>query len=135
MKTVLVFGVFDHLHEGHLAMLREARTHGDRLVVCLAHSDVVLDLKGKAPAQTFDERAEALRQTGLVDDIHPGDNERGTYSALERVKPSMIVLGYDQVELGRDLERFVNHHKLPITLTTARPYKPDTYKTSLLNPS
>ena len=134
MKTVLVFGVFDRLHPGHIAFLKEAATQGDRVVVILAQDATVTELKNRKPVQPLEVRKRALlEQTEVeVDEVIDGDLTLGTYSALERVHPDVIAFGYDQHELREDLERFLEQHHIQAERATLSPYKPNIYKSSLL---
>jgi FAD synthetase len=91
MKTVLTGGKFNAIHEGHLRLLKKARSLGDRLVVVLAH-----DTNNKRSyALPAEKRKKRLEETDLVDEVVIGDPE--DYAKIVRkIKPSVIVLGYDQ---------------------------------------
>ncbi len=132
MKTVLVFGVFDRLHPGHHAFLKEAASLGDRLVVCLAQDSVVMELKKRPPIQPFKEREQALRDLRYVDDVVPGDTALGTYTALKNLHPDVIAFGYDQQALQEDIKKFVEQNEVSVQLITLSPHKPEQYKSSLL---
>lgn len=133
MTTGMIFGVFDGLHDGHRAMLTEARTHANRIVVVLPSDTAIFDLKGKNARLSWKERAKALWQSELVDDVVRGDEILGTYSAIDLIKPDMILLGYDQTELATDLAAYLKSDGSSIPLITLSAFKPDRYKSSLLN--
>lgn len=133
MRVGLLFGTFDGLHEGHRAMLNEARQHVDKLVVSLALDEVVTELKGKAPMHTWADRSRELSQSGLIDEVIAGDREQGKYTSIKSLSPSAILVGYDQIALVKDLRRFLNESSLNIPVTILKPFKPDQYKSSLLN--
>ena len=134
MNVGLVFGVFDGLHDGHRAMLEQARFCVDRLVVALPSDAVVERLKARPPSRSWDARADELRASGLVDEVVQGDETEGEYHILETVKPDVILLGYDQDELRKDLERFLSLRTTHYVLRTLAPHHPERYKSSLLNP-
>ena len=48
MRRVMVFGSFDPLHDGHRSLFRQARKHGDELVVVVARDVNIARLKGHA---------------------------------------------------------------------------------------
>jgi len=104
MKKVLIFGVFDGVHEGHRFLFAEARRHGDHLSVAVAHDAIVRILKNHSPKWSLAERIDALRAEPLVDEAFAGDVELGTYEIIKKCSPDVIALGYDQAELKKDLE-------------------------------
>ena len=48
-KKVVIFGVFDIVHDGHLAFIREAKSHGDILIAIVARDNIVFNIKNKLP--------------------------------------------------------------------------------------
>lgn len=63
-------GCFDVLHAGHVRMLREARSHCDRLVVALNDDASVSRLKGSSrPINTLDDRASVIGALESVDAV------------------------------------------------------------------
>ena len=143
MNVGLVFGVFDGLHDGHRAMLEQARFRVDRLVVALPSDVVVEHLKAHPPSRPWNVRADELRASGLVDDVVLGDETEGEYHILDSVHPDVILLGYDQRELRNDLERYYTLHATPrrsrtagtrlIRIVILESHQPERYKSSLLN--
>ncbi|MFA6130727.1 MAG: adenylyltransferase/cytidyltransferase family protein [Patescibacteria group bacterium] len=134
-NCVLVFGTFDIFHAGHVAFLREARSLGDAVVVNLAQDIVVQELKGEPPLHSWEERAQVLRQSGLVSEIFPGDKTRGMFSQIIAVKPSLIAFGYDQIRLKEAVDAWIKRYAFTIPTMTIGAYKPDKYKSSILRAS
>ncbi|WP_134682447.1 D-glycero-beta-D-manno-heptose-7-phosphate kinase [Paracoccus ravus] len=63
-------GCFDILHAGHVRMLREARSHCDRLIVALNDDASVTRLKGPArPINTLADRAAVISGLDPVDGV------------------------------------------------------------------
>lgn len=72
MKRVIVFGVFDLFHFGHLRMLQRARRLGDYLIVAVQRDEFVARYKpaGAMPSlYTLEERQEMLRSLKIVDEV------------------------------------------------------------------
>jgi FAD synthetase len=103
MKRVLVFGVFDQLHLGHMAFLKEALTLGDTLIVVLAQDAIVFKLKNREPVLAFEERKKALEALSDVSEVLPGDLSLGSYVVVSEAKPDIIAFGYDQEALKDEM--------------------------------
>jgi len=74
---VVVTGVFDLLHVGHLRFLQAARGLGTRLVVGVESDERVRRWKGPdRPIQTQEDRCELLSALRVVDDVFIIEGER-----------------------------------------------------------
>ncbi|MFA6392854.1 MAG: adenylyltransferase/cytidyltransferase family protein [Candidatus Paceibacterota bacterium] len=104
-KKILIFGVFDGIHDGHMHFVNEARTHGDHLVAVVARDAVVEELKGVLPKENEVERIKELLKIPEIDLVLLGDPQIGTYNVLKEVKPDIVFLGYDQEALKKDLDK------------------------------
>lgn len=88
---------FDLLHSGHVAMLEEARTQCDYLIVGL-HTDPTIDRpKKNRPVQTIFERYIQLKGCRFVDEIIPYDTEDDLINLLQVVKPQIRFIGEDYI--------------------------------------
>lgn len=133
MTKVLAFGTFDGIHEGHRAMLREAKTLGSYLIVAVAPDSVVAEIKGAVPHNRAAKRIADLKKEHIADEVALGDAMQGDWKILKKYKPDSIALGYDQDELKQALiDYYENAEKKP-TIVVLQPYKPDIYKSSLMN--
>jgi len=94
-RTVMVGGVFDLLHLGHIHFFQEAKRHGDRLVVVVARDTTARRMK-HTPITPEDMRVELLSALRVVDEAIIGD-KKDIYRTVEKLKPHVIALGYDQV--------------------------------------
>lgn len=86
MKISVVSGGFDPLHSGHINLLADAATYGNRLVV-LVNSDEWLTRKKGKPFMPFEERANIIQHMGMVDNVYAVDDEDGSVTAgLKQVR-------------------------------------------------
>lgn len=89
--TVFAAGCFNRVHPAHLRLLRQAKVLGDRLVVVLSN-----DAHNRKPnAVPALQRKKTLEGFGLADEVLVGDPDSFARS-LRRVRPDVLVLGYDQ---------------------------------------
>ena len=68
---VYTVGTFDLLHVGHLALLKQCRSFGDKLVVGVASDNVVKSYKLNVPVIPLDQRREMLEALECVDAVRP----------------------------------------------------------------
>ncbi|NPA47804.1 MAG: FAD synthase [Thermococci archaeon] len=93
---VLVGGVFDILHVGHVHFLEQAKKLGDELVVIVANDETVMRDKGHRPINPAEDRAELLRALRVVDEVHIGEPGGISFDLVRRIAPDVIALGPDQ---------------------------------------
>ncbi|MBU1033070.1 FAD synthase [Patescibacteria group bacterium] len=127
----MCFGTFDGLHAGHEDYFRQAREHGDRLIVVVARDSTVFDVKGEMPLSDEQERFRAIDENDLVDEVflgHPDDK----YFIIEELQPDIICLGYDQETFTDELDIELTRRGMAATVVRCEPYFPNTFKSSLL---
>lgn len=132
MRTVMVFGAFDGLHEGHKSFLRQAKLLGTRLIVSLAPDSIIKQLKDNDPKHSFNERKAELEACEDVDEVLAGDERIGEYRVVVHNSPDIIALGYDQDALEADITDWIEAASRPIKLKKLKPFEPETYKSSKL---
>jgi FAD synthetase len=133
-KTVVIFGVFDGIHEGHLSFINEAKKQGNQLVAIVARDATSKILKGKIPHLNEEQRINALLQIEDIDRVLLGDPITGTYNILKEINPDIIFLGYDQKDLFENLNKTIQSGKIhEVEIVCGTPYKPETFHSSLLN--
>ncbi|MGH9478360.1 MAG: adenylyltransferase/cytidyltransferase family protein [Terriglobales bacterium] len=94
-RLVLTNGCFDLLHPGHLALLEEARTLGDFLLVAINADSSIRSSKGpQRPVIPEMERAELLSSMASVDGvvIFP---EPTPIAMISTLLPEVLVKGAD----------------------------------------
>ena len=133
IKTVLVFGTFDALHPGHEFFLEKSASFGDRLVVVVARDSFVQSFKNKNPLHNEISRLHFIQSHPLVTEACLADEITGSFSVLNRIRPTVICLGHDQDALGDSLRTWMkksgNHYKVKVL----NPFKRDKYSSTLLN--
>ncbi len=131
-KKVMVFGVFDRLHPGHHYLLKQARSHGNELIVVVARNSSVRLLKNKEPRESEEERLQKVRAFPDVSEVLLGDETLGTYEVFKSVTPQLICLGYDQVGLERNLREKMTEGMIPtIPMIKIEAYYPDKFRSSI----
>jgi FAD synthetase len=96
MKVVLVGGVFDILHPGHIFTLKAARMLGDVLIVIIATQSTATKIKkNRVIFHNENLRREMVSSLNFVDLALIG-KEGTLFDTVEHVKPDIIALGYDQ---------------------------------------
>lgn len=93
ITVVMTGGAFDILHMGHVYTLTEAKKRGDILVVSIATDELVKKKKGKL-VHSQEYRARMVEFLKPVDVVLPGIET--PMKTFDRVRPDVIVYGYDQ---------------------------------------
>lgn len=107
MKVGITFSTFDLLHAGHIAMLREAKSKCDYLIVGL-QSDPTIDrpdTKNK-PIQTMFERYLQLKAVEYIDEVVPYQTEKDVIDILQTLPIDVRILGKEYKEkdfTGKDV--------------------------------
>lgn len=95
LKVVLAGGVFDIIHPGHIHTLNSAKELGDVLVVVVATDNTAVKMKNRQPLHSQDQRKELVESLTMVDLCLIGQ-EDDIFKTVNRVRPQIIALGYDQ---------------------------------------
>ncbi|MBI4087591.1 MAG: adenylyltransferase/cytidyltransferase family protein [Candidatus Liptonbacteria bacterium] len=133
MAKVMVFGVFDGIHEGHRALFREAKKYGKYLVAVVAQDRTVEYLKGHLPKYTLAKRIEDLQKEKLVNEVALGDAEPGSYEVILKHRPDVLALGYDQEDFKENLEENLERFDWRPEIAVCRSYEPEKYHSHLLH--
>ncbi|WP_280362495.1 adenylyltransferase/cytidyltransferase family protein [Nocardia wallacei] len=108
-RLVATGGCFDLLHPGHISLLRQARSLGDALVVCLNSDESIRGRKGAdRPVVPAHDRARVLLELSSVDAVVVFDEPTPT-GLLERLRPDVWVKGDDYA--GSDLPEADTVHR------------------------
>ena len=126
----MIFGTFDIFHKGHENFLKQAKQYGDYLIVIIARDKTVLKIKGKLPRNNERKRLKVIGESKLADKAVLGSLS-DKYKVIEKFKPNVICLGYDQVAFTEKLEEKLRELGLNKTkIIKLKSYKPKKYKSS-----
>jgi FAD synthetase len=103
MVRVMATGVFDLLHLGHIYYLEEAKKLGDELVVVVARDSTVRKYK-REPIMNENLRLKLVQALKPVDRAVLGF-AKDPYKIVERLKPDVIALGYDQFHNAAQIKK------------------------------
>ena len=131
-RIVVVFGIFDGIHDGHRNFFAQAKEHGDELVAIVGRDLASLRLKKKQPKHSEGERLNFVLQDQNVDLAVLGDEEQSSYNVLEGLSPNVICFGYDQTDLVKDVRIWMQKTGKNISLRQLDAYRPEKYHTSIL---
>ena len=95
-KIVLAGGVFDIIHPGHIHTLNAAKALGGVLIVAIATDKTAKKMKKRTPLHNQELRRELVSCLSMVDKAIVG-HEDDIFQTVKKIKPNIIVLGYDQV--------------------------------------
>lgn len=105
LKVVLVGGVFDLLHAGHIHTLKSAKSLGDVLIIVVATDTTVNNLKkNRKIFHDENSRLELVSSIRFVDKAIIG-RRTSIYETVDFVKPNIIALGYDQTHDEKILKK------------------------------
>lgn len=97
MKKVITYGTYDLLHYGHIRLLERAKALGDYLIVGVTTDDFD-KTRGKINVQqSLMERIEAVKSTGLADEIIVEEYEGQKIDDIRRYDIDIFTVGSDWV--------------------------------------
>ena len=95
MTKVITYGTYDLLHYGHIRLLERAKALGDYLIVGVT-ADGFDRARGKINVQqSLMERIEAVRSTGLADEIIVEEYEGQKIDDIRRLDVDIFTVGSD----------------------------------------
>lgn len=132
-KVVLVGGVFDLIHPGHIHTLKAAKAQGDVLIVVIARiSTAAMIRKDRRIYHDEKLRAELVSSLRLVDLAVLG--QEGTlYETVENIKPDVIALGYDQAHSEKEIAENCQKRNLKVRIVRLNTPVPTTKSSEIKN--
>ncbi len=115
MKRVITYGTYDHLHQGHINLLRRAKALGDYLIVGVT-SDAFDKERGKLNVhEDVLKRIEAVKATGLADEIIIESYVGQKINDIQTYNVDVFAIGSDWVGKFDYLNEFCDVVYLPRT--------------------
>ena len=97
MTKVITYGTYDLLHYGHIKLLERAKSLGDYLIVGVTADDFDRN-RGKINVQqSLMERIEAVRKTGLADEIIVEEYEGQKIDDIKKYEIDIFTVGSDWI--------------------------------------
>ncbi len=132
VRTVMVFGTFDGIHEGHIHFFREARKYGNRLVAVVALDRTVREVKGRMPLRPQEQRLKEVSSLPEVDEAVLGC-EDDKFRVIEEFRPDVICLGHDQHAFADELPGQLAKRGIRAKIVRGGPFRREIYRSSIIN--
>ena len=113
IRVVFIGGGFEIIHYGHVHTIDKAKELGDARVVSVARDDTLRRRKGREPSVGEEDRVRLLSSLRQVDAAILGV-KGDIYVTLERVRPDVVALGYDQYHLEEDILKEAKKRRLNV---------------------
>ena len=115
MKKVITYGTYDLLHQGHINLLKNAKKLGDYLIVGVTNDSFDRE-RGKLNVKNnVLERVEAVRATGLADQIIIEDYVGQKIDDIQKYDVDIFAIGSDWVGKFDYLNEYCKVEYLPRT--------------------
>jgi FAD synthetase len=125
--TVLASGAFDLVHYGHVHFLKEAKKAGGdnaRLIVIVARDKTIEKLKGKSPVIPENQRRAVIESLKPVDEAFLGYENMSLIDTIQKLKPAIIAVGYDQERIKQEVSDIIVEGRLNIKIVTIDRFGP-----------
>ncbi|MDA4135700.1 MAG: FAD synthase [Thaumarchaeota archaeon] len=132
LKVVMIGGAFEIIHPGHLHTVEQARKLGNTLVVVVAADKTVTKNKGRDPVTSQEWRVKLVSAVRGVDVGLPG-GQGSIYDTLEKVRPDVVALGYDQTHNPKDIELEARSRGLELRVVRLSSPLPDVKTSKIVN--
>ncbi len=130
-KKIMVFGVFDLLHPGHISFLKQAKSLGTFLIVSVARDVNVKKIKGQSPVFDEKKRVKILKDLKLAKKVVLG-GLKDPWPHIKKEKPDIVALGYDQRDYVGNLLKELTQRRLKIKVLRLKPFRPEVFKSSII---
>ncbi|MBQ5984336.1 MAG: Gfo/Idh/MocA family oxidoreductase [Bacteroidales bacterium] len=115
MKKVITYGTFDLFHQGHLNLLKRAKELGNWLIVGVTTDNFDLERGKLNTCNNVMERIEAVRSTGLADQIIIEEYKGQKIDDIQKYGVDIFAIGSDWVGYFDYLKEFCEVVYLPRT--------------------
>lgn len=115
MKKVITYGTFDLFHQGHYNLLKRAKALGDWLIVGVTTDNFDLERGKLNTCDNMMERIEAVRATGLADQIIIEEYKGQKIEDIQKYGVDIFAIGSDWIGYFDYLKEFCEVVYLPRT--------------------
>lgn len=115
MKKVITYGTYDLFHEGHYNLLKRAKALGDYLIVGVTTDNFDLERGKMNTCNNVMERIEAVKATGLADQIVIEEYKGQKISDIQKYGVDIFAIGSDWTGYFDYLKEFCEVVYLPRT--------------------
>ena len=127
-RIVLASGVFDLLHLGHVKFLEEAKRAGGKdaeLIVIVARDSTVEKRKGKKPVVPESQRRALVESLKVVDEAILGYESFDIGKVIEKIRPNVIAVGYDQDGMEEIVKKHIEEFRLKVKVVKIGKFEED----------
>lgn len=115
MVKVITYGSYDHLHQGHINLLKRAKELGDFLIVGVTSENFDI-MRGKINTdQSLIERMKAVEDLGIADLVIPEEYEGQKIDDIKKYGVDIFAIGSDWTGYFDYLKEFCTVTYLPRT--------------------
>jgi FAD synthetase len=108
--------------------LEEAKKTGGKnpeLIVIIARDSTVQENKGTKPIMSENQRRALVESLRVVDEAVLGFEKFDIGDVIERVKPDVVALGYDQAAMEKRVREYVSKHGLTVKVVRVGKFEED----------
>jgi FAD synthetase len=102
---------------GHVKFLEEAKKAGGKgakLIVVVARDSTVEESKGRKPVMPENQRRILVEALRVVDEAVLGFENLDIGDVVEKTRPDVIALGYDQADVEQRVKEYLKKSKLKV---------------------
>jgi len=131
IRVVFIGGGFEVVHIGHVYTISRAKRLGDVLVAVVARDSTIRKRKGREPITKERQRVALLSSLRQVDAAILG-GKGNIYDMLEKVRPDIVALGYDQHHREEEISKEAARRGLRVSVVRLGTPDPSVKTTRLL---
>jgi FAD synthetase len=108
--------------------LEEAKKAGGKnaeLIVIIARDSTVEENKGSKPVMSENQRRALVESLRIVDEAVLGFEKFDIAEVIDRIKPDVIALGYDQTAMEKQVSEYVKKHGLNVKVARVGKFEED----------
>lgn len=96
-KIGFICGFFDLLHDGHIDILKQAKSKCEYLIVAVGTDEFMRQRKSREPVLTYEQRIAIVKSIRYVDEVIP-EIDLDKVAACKKYHFDVMFAGYDHIE-------------------------------------